>query len=266
MTRYIFCINPGRAGSNYLQHIFNNAEGVASYHEPSPIMNAEPMIDFLNGNPSKLEALMPAKIKFIENSLKGKEKVYAETNHTFIKGFGWLIPKFLPEEEMGIIILKRDNESIAKSLYRIKCNAFNNDGRGWLIHINAKSKITSLPARVKLPYLKYYYYRLLHRSYYFVKSRPYLNTISLGLLKSDREPETPYNLNMEFLKWYVDETYALGEKYKRVFPKAKYYEINLHELNDTNHILSMFKYFGLRPKDSLKEVVGKPTNLKKGFI
>ena len=36
--RLIFCINSGRAGSNYLAELLNSAVGVYSFHEPNPQM------------------------------------------------------------------------------------------------------------------------------------------------------------------------------------------------------------------------------------
>jgi hypothetical protein len=82
----------------------------------------------------------------------------------------------------------------------------------------------------------------------------------LGSLK--KEPAVPYELDIEFLKWYVEEIYALAEKYKKTFPRIRYFEITLSDLNDIDKVKGMFAYFGLTPMDSLSDTVGKATNLK----
>ena len=259
MIKYIFSANPGRAGSGYLSVLFRHAANVAAFHEPEPIMNRLPMIEFLNGRPSLMEALMPEKLSAIRRALMAPNQVYAETNHTFIRGFGWLLPKTIPEGEIGVVILRRNRDAVARSLHRIQVNAFNNGGRGWLIHVNAKNKIVPPPDDVPLLLPRYYYYRFLHRIYYFAKARPRL---TLGMFKEREEPRTPYELNIKLLRWYVDEVYALTEKYRRTFPGIRYYEVSTEDLNDLPTVLDMFGHFGLEAKESLDSVVGTPVNTK----
>ncbi|MBN1756840.1 MAG: hypothetical protein JW863_00895 [Chitinispirillaceae bacterium] len=117
MIKYVFCINPGRCGSDYLTEIFLQAVNTTSYHENTPIMNGIPMREYNNGNPALLEELMPAKVKSMR---KNGTRIYCETNHSFIKGWGWLLPDtYLDQKEIGVVILKRDPEKICRSLLRV---------------------------------------------------------------------------------------------------------------------------------------------------
>ncbi|MEB3224915.1 MAG: hypothetical protein VKJ86_03830 [Synechococcus sp.] len=118
--KYLFCINPGRSGSDYLTELLTCAHNTISIHEAFPIMNGEPMSDFNDGNGEPLRALMPLKVREIKKAQGRSEKIYCETNHSFIKGWGYLLPDtFIPQEEIGVIILKRDVQKIAYSLLRI---------------------------------------------------------------------------------------------------------------------------------------------------
>jgi hypothetical protein len=259
MIRYIFSANPGRAGSGYLSVLLKHAINVVAFHEPEPIMNRLPMIEFLNGRPRLMEALMPEKLASIRRTLTAPHDVYAETNHAFIRGFGWLLPNIIPHDEIGVILLRRDRDQVARSMYRIGVNAFNNGGRGWLIHANVKRKHVPLPDDIPFLLPRYYYYRLLHRLYYFAKARPRLTH---GVAESRAEPRTPYEMNIKLLRWYVDEVYALAEQHRKTFPAIRYYEVHTEELNDPSKVVDMFRYFGLEPKASLGSVVGTPVNTK----
>jgi len=119
-VRYIFCINTGRSGSDYLAELLSKAENTISLHEPLPVMNGLPMRQFNNGNEIPMRALMPCKLKNIKKAAEHKRKIYCETNHIFIKGWGYLIPEFIPQDEIGIIVLRRDIEKTIHSLLRVR--------------------------------------------------------------------------------------------------------------------------------------------------
>ena len=116
---YIFSINAGRSGSDYLAELLSLAANTVSIHEGFPLMNGAPMRQFNNGDPSALSALMPSKLKEIQKGRKHQKTIYCETNHSFIKGWGYLIPdEHIPQEDIGIVILRREPEKIAYSLLR----------------------------------------------------------------------------------------------------------------------------------------------------
>lgn len=121
MRKYIFSINPGRSGSHYLSQLFRLVEGCAAYHEPEPMLSRAEMVAFNNGNEAPLRALLPGKLAAIQAALDSQPgaRVYLESSHFFIMGFGWLLPEYLDPEDMGAIILKRDPARVGESWLRI---------------------------------------------------------------------------------------------------------------------------------------------------
>jgi hypothetical protein len=118
--QYLFSINAGRSGSDYLTELLAQASNAVSLHEALPIMNGRPMQQFNQGDEGALRALMPFKLQEIRKKRKNDRKIYCETNHTFIKGWGYLIPEFIPQEQIGVIILRRPPEQIIRSHLRIR--------------------------------------------------------------------------------------------------------------------------------------------------
>jgi hypothetical protein len=252
MIKYIFCINTGRSGSNYLAGILNEVEGIASYHEPFPIMNDQPMVSFLRGDASKMKENIPLKLKTIKNAL-GNQRCYVETNHSFIKGFGWLLPKHIPHEEIGIIYLKRKKEEIVKSFYRVNCTPLIHNGLIWLINPLMKNPVHKVPFYDKIKYrLFYLYIRIL-------KSR--FNPFQV---KKVKKPGFMTRFEFKYLNWYVDETYAQGKRFKKEFPKIKIIETNIEKLNDVSEFERIFNHFDVpfSPKPTFFEKLNKKTNLR----
>jgi hypothetical protein len=119
-VRYLFCINAGRSGSDYLTEVLGQAANAVSLHEALPIMNGVPMQRFNEGDETALRALMPLKLAEIRKKSRNGRKVYCETNHSFIKGWGWLIPELIPQQEIGVIILRRSAEQVIHSHLRVR--------------------------------------------------------------------------------------------------------------------------------------------------
>ena len=115
--KYIFSINSGRSGSDYLTELLSKASNTTSIHEGFPIMNGMPMKKFNEGNASELYKLVSLKMKQIHRQIKNGAKIYCETNHSYIKGWGYIIPdEYIPQEEIAIVILRRDIDRVAYSL------------------------------------------------------------------------------------------------------------------------------------------------------
>ncbi len=112
MIKYIFSINSGHSGSDYVSGLLSKAENTIGFHEGYPMMNGEPMQRFNHGDESALRHLMPVKLKQIRKQSRRGRKIYYETNHSFIKGWGYLIPEYIPQDEIGVLILRRDVEQV----------------------------------------------------------------------------------------------------------------------------------------------------------
>ncbi|MEM9509622.1 MAG: hypothetical protein AAGA16_18395 [Cyanobacteria bacterium P01_E01_bin.35] len=217
--KYIFCINSGRSGSDYLTELLSKAENTVSIHEGVPIMNGSPMRKYNNGDEGELQKLMPLKIREINKKSKNGSKIYCETNHSFIKGWGYLLPDaYISQSEIGVIILKRDIDKTAYSLIRVRdVPGISEWTRTWLLSPNSRRNL----------------------------SQP------------DHDA-SPWDL----CQWYVKETYLRGEEYKKMFPRIKYVECDLEQLNNYEFIKDMFATFGLIPTSLLQNAIGKVVNVR----
>lgn len=263
---YIFCINPGRAGSGYLYKLFNCAISMSAHHEPNPICNQKPMIDFLKGDESPMRKLIGEKVESIK-SLKAGKRHYFESNHAFIKGFGWLIPSYLDKDEIGVIILERSPRKIAKSFRRIQCNSINHNGRGWLIHAPDKKRYVPLPFGDAFTILLYGVFRSYYKLHHGILKR-INNFIKPGLNEKIHliEMKLPKWFDIPLLTWYAEEVYQRGDIYRKTFPNITYYTISLQKLNSVEEIDKMFKHFGVEySQEKVNEIVGLKVNQKSTF-
>jgi hypothetical protein len=254
MIKYLFAISTGRSGSKYLSGLLLHAVDVATVHEPVPIMNDKAMQVFLKGNPGPMTALMPEKVEAIKRD-KGEASLYAETNHCFIKGFGWLLPEHIPQEEIGVVIIKREKEKIVNSYYKIGCFPLSSFGRNYLMTPLMKDPICKISRADRLLYWPYAHLARFIRHRWIQKIAPL------------RVPAFIKNYEFRALDWYVEETQAQGEKFKTTFPNIKTFETTTEQLNDMKVIEAMFETFGfeIHFKDSVKEVLGVPQNQKTGI-
>lgn len=138
--KYIFSINSGRAGSEYLSSLLGCAPNVYSFHEPKPQMI---------GDCLRLVSRNGLKQTFSARRLKSKEilktvsnfpegAIYVETNHMFIKTFYDVVVHDL--EKISVVYLQRDFLKTLKSFVQLcyfsKKNAIWPD---WMISPNAKT-------------------------------------------------------------------------------------------------------------------------------
>ena len=249
---YIFSITTGRSGSEYLQKIFEHVIGCVSYHESYPIGNASEMRLFAQGKVMPMEKLAKMKAERISES-KRKCNLYFESNHCFIKGFGWFMPRYLDERKMGVIILKRDKSKIANSLLRIGCSPLNSYGRKWISIPNMKSPLVQPPTTPINYHLARYAKLILLKA----------NRLKTVIVKKESQlPQWIVNYELKCLNWYIEETYAKAEAFKKNFHKIRYYEVNIDCLNSLKSAQQMISYFGFKEMESLSGVVGRPVNLK----
>ena len=182
-------------------------------------MNGSPMQKYNIGDDRELQQLMPLKMREINKKSKNGSKIYCETNHSFIKGWGYLLPDaYIPQEEIGVIILKRDIDKTAYSLIRVRdVPGISEWTRTWLLSPNFQRNL----------------------------SQPKQNA-------------SPWDL----CQWYVKETYLRGEEYKKMFPRIRYLECNLEQLNNYEFVQEMFATFGLIPTSLLQNAIGKVVNIR----
>jgi hypothetical protein len=255
MIRFIFCATTGRSGSHYLCELLKQVENCRAEHEPEPVMNGRPMREYLRGNAAPLRALMPAKLAAMESS-QSKDEVYAETNHCFIKGFGWLLPDYVEADSIGVIGLHRDPESVRRSLSRILCSPFLPSGDQWIITPAASPRQIELPLGFRFPLLRFHLYRWLSRTI----ARPGI----VRRLSAGRRQALPFIRRYEhaLLNWYIAETEARWRLYQKQFPAIRAVDVVLEDLNTIEGVRVLLDAFELQPKSTLADVVGKRTNPK----
>jgi hypothetical protein len=143
--KYVFSINSGRSGSDYLTELLLCATNSISKHEEFPIMNGDPMVLFNDGDDTELRNLMQLKIKEIKKSIGKTDKIYCETNHSYIKGWGYILPdEFIPQEEIAVIILRRNIKDIAYSLLRVhEIPGLTQHSRTWYLSVKSKRNLST---------------------------------------------------------------------------------------------------------------------------
>jgi len=246
--KYIFCISTGRCGTDYLSKLLTTIDDCSSFHEQRPRLHKHVMQEYLQGNKKPIQKLMAQKIEKVRSH---KKVLYADTTHVFIKSFGWEIPKYIPQEEIGVIILKRDIDKVAESTHRTQSGPFNALGRDWIIYPNGNNIV-----KPPLSVLEYELLRVLMKIWWKIKGN------------SGVKKYPPYFKiqSIKLIKWYYRETYAMAEKYQKSFPKISYVEVSLDELNTFEgfeKIVSAFRLQKYYNKEKVANIIGNPVNLKK---
>lgn len=253
----IFSINTGRCGSDYLKTIFDHVERCEAFHEPKPIGNGRAMRLFSRGHVEPMRRLARKKAVIIA-TVTQDDRLYVETNHCFIKGFGWFLPQHIRQDRIGVIVLRRNPDKVAKSLLRIGCSPLTDFGRRWITVPEKKNPLVPAPKLFISARLSYLFccsslrlYRQLN-SFRWPRSKTPLKV-----------PKWLSAYEFDCTIWYIHEIVALGEAFKKQYPGIRYYETAIDDLNDIVKVERMLNYFGLRPRPSLTTVVGTPTNVKR---
>lgn len=113
--RLIFCINSGRSGSQYLAELLATARKVRCFHEPPPNMSGE-ALDQVTQHPYEFSR-QERRIKCVGIAQRLRKmapgKVYAETNHMFIKTFFDVV--LAEYRNVEVIVLRRELAKVLKS-------------------------------------------------------------------------------------------------------------------------------------------------------
>eukprot|EP01094_Clydonella_sp_ATCC50884_P019549 TRINITY_DN3850_c0_g1_i2.p1 TRINITY_DN3850_c0_g1~~TRINITY_DN3850_c0_g1_i2.p1 ORF type:complete len:355 (+),score=137.62 TRINITY_DN3850_c0_g1_i2:512-1576(+) len=67
-----------------------------------------------------MQEMIPKKLEVMQEALeKAGKRVLFDSNHCFIKGFGWELVKHVPHDQIAVLFLRRDPDANAKGLLRI---------------------------------------------------------------------------------------------------------------------------------------------------
>lgn len=254
--KYIFCISTGRCGTEYLANLFHCAENCEVFHELAPIGNGKVMSEYLRGNNREMVKLTEQKITTInENTANGN--VHIDTNHCFIKGFGWIIPSYIPQDQIGVVILTRNKHKVAQSLLRIGCTPLSKVGRKWMNTPLVKTPFLKPPNRYGLS-SKLTYWLFLGLKQFFRGKIVY----TFFGLKKPKTPKVIIDYERDCCSWYIEEIAEQAKAYRSKYKNISFYEVGLEELNSLSKVQDMLEFFGLDEKESLIRNVGKAANLK----
>jgi hypothetical protein len=136
VERFVFCASTGRSGTQTLSSVLAAGGGVASFHEPFPILRAPVLRAAAAGRQTPVRlAWRHLKLPTVLRAASD-HRIYAETNHQFVKVFG-----DLAYEEFGprltVIHLKRDRLAVARSMYELGQFPGTRNGARWLLDPDA---------------------------------------------------------------------------------------------------------------------------------
>jgi len=140
--RFIFCINSGRAGSEYLAVLLGTASNVHSFHEPEPQMIGDCLRSVTRNGLQKTYSDRRVKSKAIVKvaSQYPDQSTYIETNHMFIKTFYDVVLQDL--ENVQVIHLQRDLLQTLKSFVQLCYFSDQNSAwPDWMISPNAQTAV-----------------------------------------------------------------------------------------------------------------------------
>lgn len=256
MVSAIFSINTGRSGSHYLAHLMSFAANCESHHESQPNGFGQPLIEYHRGNPALMEGIAAKKIEQV-NAAKASGKIFADTNHCFIKGFAEPLLAHLPASEVGLIFLTREKQKIVDSTFQVFSLPLTARGRKYIFTPERKDPIVPPPSFAGVPGRAGYALARLTRFFLAGGRR---------LFRMLTRRQTPVRhleaYQKACIQWYIEESYALGEALRRRHPEVRCFEVRLEDLNNPDVVLELFNTFGLEPTAALWDEVGKPTNLK----
>jgi len=212
--RCIFCLTTGRSGTKYLSQVFDLLPNVKAFHEPVP--------DFIScarsarENPQDgIRFVIDKKIPAI-NAIK--EPIYIETSHLFCKGFVEIFADL--DIDFDIIILKRKQRTVAKSLYgRKSIPGQKPNGVKYLLTPNADGVFTKLNDWKNLHHyqLCYWYCLEIERRIEIYKNFKSVKRIAETTLKDITTVDGLYQLceNLD-LPWFTTKQF---EQYLKIKDK-----------------------------------------------
>jgi hypothetical protein len=244
---YIFAASAGRSGSKYLASLFTGHNDAVVFYEGKPRLNKAPMRAWLKGNPLPMQQALLPKLKVIKHT-NVNNRLYVETNHAFIKGYGWEVMKFLPEEEVAVIVLERDAAEIAKSFYRIGVNPLNQRGADSLI-TPCKQGIWVMGEKELSRY---------KRNRIFARLFSAVNSVFGRKLP---DPLKAYKL--ELLETYARLVQQLTEDFFIKHPSVTRVNATMEELKNTDFVKSLCHTIGVSYTKGMEEKIIAKANEKK---
>jgi hypothetical protein len=140
VERFVFCATTGRSGTKTLSVVLAAGHGVVSTHEPFPRMNSYVLRAAAAGRDKPVQlAWSRLKLPTILKDVRG-QRVYAETNHQFVKVFADLAHReFGPR--LTVVHLVRDPLAVAQSMFEGGTVPGTPAGSRWLLDPAAPTNV-----------------------------------------------------------------------------------------------------------------------------
>lgn len=255
--RAIFSINPGRSGSQYLAKILAAGRNCIAFHEQNPSGFGQTLADYHQGDERGMQDVARAKHDFIAR-LSKKNLIYAETNHCFIKGFGWPLMKKMDPRSVAIIVLRRDPDKIVNSMIKVRSLPLSSTGRYYNLTPDRMNPVVPPPTLFGLtPAASYRIGKLV------ALPEKVLAKLKIFLFGYPIRRYVPLRRYQEkIIRWYLDETRELEKLFKIQFPDCVYIHMDIDELNDLERVMALFHCLGVEcNKEDLTEL-GVPANTR----
>lgn len=113
---YVFSVNPGRSGSEYLSTLFASVEGTLAFHEAKPTMSGPVLESAMRHGLDRTRPARLVKVAEIRRLLEERgASTYVETNHMFAKTFFDVVLEELPRAAVAVVILRRPWAKVMRS-------------------------------------------------------------------------------------------------------------------------------------------------------
>ena len=136
--KFIFCVSPGRSGSNYLYHILSCADHVCATHEPEhehrEYSHLTPRLWDLKNCPLPESYIRRKQAKLAQiNEMMSRTSadIYVETNPLFCSLWQDVILDELHDHDVIILMLRRNTSEVLKSLLDLGWFS-TRDGNNWM--------------------------------------------------------------------------------------------------------------------------------------
>jgi hypothetical protein len=220
----VFCINSGRAGSEYLANLLNTAANGYFEHEPEPQMIGQvlrlaenyPYPDTVSDRRFKAETLVAKENQLIQQY--PRMAAWGETSHMFIKTYADVVVERFGER-MKVIHLRRSPAQVLKSFVELR---------------------------------------------YFTEENPAWKSWMISPLALTRAIDPLPNLKTrDSIDWciaYLIDIEARAQRFKAEYPFIPVYTTTLAALNDRSEVQRLFDWLALTPTAQTWKAQGKPVN------
>lgn len=229
---FVFVSSTGRSGTNTLANLFNAVPECVALHEPHPVMKADILRAFNNGDELPMwRTFRCRKLPHIYWAARG-HRWYVETNHFFIKCFAEAAVEAFGAR-LRVIHLVRDANAVAVSRYHRRMHL--REERMRLSEDGVKPR---------------------HGGYTFHHDQV------RNLIRPWDDIEGHERFNHEFFQliWHWYEVEARLRQFRDRHPHVPVYRLETNQMNNPDAVREMLEWAGMPFTDAVRELIGHRAN------